>query len=134
MPERWLYVDEIAAHLGVNPNSIHKWITRKRMLAHKLGLLSRSPALEVDQWVKSALVASQPTVFTEFVSQFCANSGANSQEYSAPVVTLALDRTFRLGGIFAQSARYAAQRARRAGSKLPLIWCRIVMPPKAKWP
>jgi hypothetical protein len=29
MPERWLSADEIAAHLGVNPDTIYKWITGK---------------------------------------------------------------------------------------------------------
>ena len=49
MPERWLYVDEIAAHLGVNPDSIYNWITLKRMLTHKLGRLWKFLASEVDQ-------------------------------------------------------------------------------------
>jgi excisionase family DNA binding protein len=52
MPERWLSVDEIAAHLGVNPDTIYKWITRKRMPAHKLGRLWKFLASEVDEWVK----------------------------------------------------------------------------------
>ena len=39
MTERWLSVDEIAVHLGVNPDTIYKWITRKSMPAHKLGRL-----------------------------------------------------------------------------------------------
>jgi len=52
MAERWLSVDEIAAHLGVNPDTIYKWITRKSMPAHKLGRLWKFLASEVDQWVK----------------------------------------------------------------------------------
>jgi len=51
MQERWLSVDEIAAHLGVNPDTIYKWITRKRMPAHKLGRLWKFLASEVDQWI-----------------------------------------------------------------------------------
>ena len=42
MNERLLSVDEIAAHLGVNPDSIYKWITRKSMPAHKVGKLWKS--------------------------------------------------------------------------------------------
>lgn len=53
MPERWLSVDEIAAHLGVNPDTIYKWITRKGMPAHKLGRLWKFLASEVDQWIKN---------------------------------------------------------------------------------
>ena len=52
MAERWLSVDEIAAHLGVNPDTIYKWISRKRMPAHKVGKLWKFLASEIDEWVK----------------------------------------------------------------------------------
>lgn len=55
MAERWLSVDEIAAHLGVNPDTIYKWITRKRMPAHKVGKLWKFLASEIDGWVKGGL-------------------------------------------------------------------------------
>ncbi|MDA1277763.1 MAG: helix-turn-helix domain-containing protein [Verrucomicrobia bacterium] len=61
MQERWLSVDEIAAHLGVNPETIYKWITRKRMPAHKLGRLWKFLATEVDQWVKDGCAANKST-------------------------------------------------------------------------
>ena len=57
MQERWLSVDEIAAHLGVNPHTIYKWITRKRMPAHKVGKLWKFLASEVDEWVKGGRAA-----------------------------------------------------------------------------
>ncbi len=59
MPERWLSVDEIAAHLGVNPDTIYKWITRKSMPAHKVGRLWKFLASEVDQWVKCGEAAQK---------------------------------------------------------------------------
>lgn len=49
--ERWLSVEEIAAHLGVNPDTIYKWIERKKLPAHKLGRLWKFKASEVDAWV-----------------------------------------------------------------------------------
>jgi excisionase family DNA binding protein len=52
MQERWLSVEEIAAHLGVNPDTIYKWIERKKMPAHKVGRLWKFLATEVDDWVK----------------------------------------------------------------------------------
>jgi len=57
MQERWLSVHEIAAHLGVNSDTIYKWITRKKMPAHKLGRLWKFLASEVDQWVKAGHAA-----------------------------------------------------------------------------
>ena len=47
MAERWLSVDEIAEHLGVNPDTICKWITRKSMPAPKLATLWNCPAFMV---------------------------------------------------------------------------------------
>jgi excisionase family DNA binding protein len=57
MQERWLSVGEIAAHLGVNPDTIYKWITRKRMPGHKLGRLWKFLASEVDAWVEGGHAA-----------------------------------------------------------------------------
>jgi excisionase family DNA binding protein len=59
MAERWLSVDEIAAHLGVNPDTIYKWITRKRMPAHKVGKLWKFLASEIDGSVKGGLAGDE---------------------------------------------------------------------------
>lgn len=53
MKERWLSVEEIAAHLGVNPDTIYKWIERKKLPAHKMGRLWKFMATEVDEWVRA---------------------------------------------------------------------------------
>ena len=50
--ERWLSVEEIAAHLGVNRDTIYKWIERKHMPAHKLGKLWKFKATEIDEWIR----------------------------------------------------------------------------------
>ena len=52
MNERWLSVEEIAAHLGVNPDTVYKWIERKKMPAHKVGRLWKFQATEVDAWIR----------------------------------------------------------------------------------
>jgi excisionase family DNA binding protein len=57
MLERWLSVEEIATHLGVNPDTIYKWIDRKKMPAHKVGRLWKFLASEVDQWIKGGHAA-----------------------------------------------------------------------------
>jgi len=59
MQERWLSVEEIAAHLGVNPDTIYKWIERKSMPAHKVGRLWKFKASEVDEWVRAG-TAGEP--------------------------------------------------------------------------
>lgn len=55
--ERWLSVDEIAAHLGVNPDTVYKWIERKKLPAHKVGRLWKFQVSEVNEWVRAGKVA-----------------------------------------------------------------------------
>lgn len=50
--ERWVSVDEVAAHLSVNKDSIYRWIERHRFPAHRAGRLFRFKLSEVDEWVK----------------------------------------------------------------------------------
>lgn len=57
MAERWLSVEEIAAHLGVNRDTIYKWIERKKMPCHKAGRLWKFLASEIDLWVKGGHAA-----------------------------------------------------------------------------
>lgn len=57
MQERWLSVEEIAAHLGVNRDTIYKWLVRKKMPAHKVGRLWKFLASEVDAWIKAGKAA-----------------------------------------------------------------------------
>ena len=59
MKERWLSVAEIAAHLGVNPDTIYKWIERKQLPAHKVGRLWKFTASEVDEWVRAGKAADE---------------------------------------------------------------------------
>ena len=51
--DRWLSVDEIAAYLGVKRDTVYKWITRRKMPAHKAGRLWKFRKEEVDAWVRS---------------------------------------------------------------------------------
>lgn len=53
MPEKWVSVEEVAAHLGVGRDSIYRWIENKGLPAHKIGKLWKFKLSEVDKWVKS---------------------------------------------------------------------------------
>jgi excisionase family DNA binding protein len=61
MAERWLSVEEISAHLGVSPDTIYKWVYRKKMPAHKVGRLWKFLTSEVDQWVKRGRAGQRET-------------------------------------------------------------------------
>lgn len=52
MTECWANLDEVAAHLGVNLDTIYKWITRRRTPVLKLGGLWNFIELDMDTWGK----------------------------------------------------------------------------------
>jgi len=56
--ERWLSVQEIAAHLGVKTETIYVWVSKKRMPAHKVGRLWKFKVSKVDAWVQSGKAAA----------------------------------------------------------------------------
>jgi len=49
--ERWYSLEEIADHLGVSKDTIHRWIRSRNMPAHKIGRLWKFKVSEVDRWV-----------------------------------------------------------------------------------
>ncbi|MFH1095540.1 MAG: helix-turn-helix domain-containing protein [Candidatus Micrarchaeota archaeon] len=53
MEDRWLSVAETAAYLGVNRDTLYKWIERKRMPAKKVGRLWKFKKLQIDEWVNA---------------------------------------------------------------------------------
>jgi len=57
MQQRQRSFEEFAVHLRVNRDTIYKWLTRKKMLAHKLGRLWKFIASEVDEWVRAGKAA-----------------------------------------------------------------------------
>ena len=57
--ERWLSVGEIAAHLGVSPITIYRWLERKKIPAHRIGKLWKFKPSEVDHWITSGGAETQ---------------------------------------------------------------------------
>ena len=53
MEDRWFSVDEIAAYLGIKRDTVYKWISEKRMPAHRMGRFWKLRREEVDEWVRS---------------------------------------------------------------------------------
>ena len=59
--DRWLSVDEIAAHLGIKRETVYTWIAKKRMPCHKVGRLWKFNKAEVNEWVRSGAAAPTNT-------------------------------------------------------------------------
>ncbi|MBC8191280.1 MAG: helix-turn-helix domain-containing protein [FCB group bacterium] len=51
--DRWLSLEEIALHLGVQKDTVYKWLAAKKIPAHKVGRLWKFDKAEIDHWVKS---------------------------------------------------------------------------------
>ena len=49
--ERWVGVEDVAKHLGVNKDSVYRWIEKMGLPAHRVGRLFRFKISEVDDWV-----------------------------------------------------------------------------------
>lgn len=50
---RWHSMAENCKHLGINRDTVIKWINIKNMASHKIGRLWKFKITEVDDWVRS---------------------------------------------------------------------------------
>jgi len=56
--ERWITLAEVADHLQIAEETVHRWIRRKGMPSHRLGRHWRFKISEVDEWVRSGAAAN----------------------------------------------------------------------------
>ena len=52
MNDRYLSVAEICTYLGIKRDTVYKWISEKKLPAHRVGKLWKFKISEVDEWVK----------------------------------------------------------------------------------
>jgi excisionase family DNA binding protein len=51
--EKWVSLEEIAAHIQVHKDTIRLWIKKGEIPAHKIGKLWQFKISEVDGWIRS---------------------------------------------------------------------------------
>ena len=51
--ESWSTLQEVAKHLQVSEETIHRWMDHKALPAHRIGRVWRFKLSEVDAWVRS---------------------------------------------------------------------------------
>lgn len=56
--ERWLSLEEIAAHIGCSKDTIRTWIKKETIPHHKVGRQYKFKLSEVDRWIESGKSAN----------------------------------------------------------------------------
>ena len=51
--EPWVSLEEVAEHLGVSKDTVHRWLRKRGLPAHKVGRLWKFKVSEVDDWVRA---------------------------------------------------------------------------------
>lgn len=51
--ERWVSSKEISHYLGINKDTLHKWIKNEKIPCHRVGRLWKFKVSEIDEWVKN---------------------------------------------------------------------------------
>ncbi len=51
--EPWMTLQEVAEHLKVSEDTIHRWMAKMDMPAHRVGRYWRFKLSQVDAWVES---------------------------------------------------------------------------------
>ena len=53
MEDRWLSVDDIGEYLGIKRDTVYKWISDKKMPAHRVGRFWKFKKEQIDRWVEN---------------------------------------------------------------------------------
>ncbi len=56
-PEPWSILADVAGHLQVSEDTVLRWITKRKLPAHRVGRIWRFKISEVDAWVRSGEAA-----------------------------------------------------------------------------
>ena len=51
--EHWVSSKEIAEHLGINKDTLHRWIKNKSIPCHRVGRLCKFKISEIDECIKN---------------------------------------------------------------------------------
>ncbi len=57
--ERWFSSKEIAQYIGINKDTLQRWITDGKIPCHRVGRLWKFKISEIDAWIKSKESASK---------------------------------------------------------------------------
>lgn len=52
LEDRWLSVEDVSIYLGVNRETVYKWVSDKGLPAHKIGRLWKFRKADVEKWVE----------------------------------------------------------------------------------
>lgn len=50
--ERWVSSKEVAEYLGINKDTLQRWVTNGKIPGHRVGRLWKFKISEIDMWIK----------------------------------------------------------------------------------
>lgn len=57
--ERWVSSKEIAEHLGINKDTLQRWINNQTIPCHRVGRLWKFKISEIDEWIQNGRIINQ---------------------------------------------------------------------------
>ncbi len=57
--ESWSTLQEVAKHLQVSEETIHRWMDKRSLPAHRVGRVWRFKLSELDHWIRSGGAADK---------------------------------------------------------------------------
>jgi excisionase family DNA binding protein len=58
-PEAWVSLSDIAEHLQVSTDTVHRWIRARKIPVHRVGRFWRFQVSEIDEWVRAGKAAGK---------------------------------------------------------------------------
>lgn len=75
--EKWLSIEEAVQYLGINRDTIYRWIKNRNFPAHRVGRIYKVKKEEIDQWVNGnkSSESTSKMVLPTCVDAFCGAGG-----------------------------------------------------------
>ena len=63
--ERWVSSKDVTEHLGINKDTLHRWVKNNTIPCHRVGRLWKFRLSEIDAWVESSGAANADIIVEE---------------------------------------------------------------------
>lgn len=68
--ENWVSSKEVAEYLGINKDTLQRWLTSGKIPGHRIGRLWKFKISEIDAWIANENTAYTKTVDAQLIDVF----------------------------------------------------------------